>query len=364
MFIPIFSVFLFLNSAPPPAVDLSVLNECHRAARARDWKVGGDFEVRMTLKAAGAVDQLGILKNTSADPILERCVRFHLQKMTFVGRKSPLTLKFSFPRNQPQFGVFAADVAISRTLGNGAAARVLLHPGSVQTSAASLTVIRVDRAGRFAHHVHQKTDVFFAVIEGTGRLDLWTSLKQNKSHPLSAGTTGFIPAGLPHEFTGPTGDEPLVFLLWALPSKIEQFFMNGEAALHDVHFFPPAKSPDPVPAASFARLSEFKIADVAFPKTKPEKLEKRTLILLPKVGELALFLAPAGRSVTLEPPAKGSLFAFFARAGGELTIGKDPHVVQPGSGWFLPQKTTYVPKVENAPLFLIAFCSGGICSAR
>ncbi len=364
MFFPLFSAFFLLGNNPAPAVDLSILNECHRAARARDWKIGGDFEVRLTLKAAGLVDQLGILKNTSADPILERCVRFHLQKMTFPGRKSPLTLKFSFPRNLPQFGVFAADVAISRTPGNGTAARVLLHPGSVQTSAASLSVLRIDKAGRFAHHVHQKTDVFFAVIEGTGRLDLWTSAKQNKSHPLSAGTTGFIPSGLPHEFAGPSGDEPLILLLWALPSKIDQFLLNGESTLNDVHFFPPPKSPDPVPASSFARLSEWKIADVAFPKGGPAKLEKKSLILLPKLGELALFVAPAARAVTFEPPARGAMFAFFTRAGGEVVIGKDTHIVQPGSGWFLPQKSTYTPKVGNAPLFLIAFCSGGICSAR
>ncbi len=361
MFFPWFSLLLAIT---PPAVDLSVLNECHRAARARDWKIGGDFEVRMTLKAGGAVDQLGVIKNTSADAILERCVRFLVQKMTFPGRKSPLTLKFSFPRNLTQYGVFASDVAISRTIGNDTAARVLLHPGSVQSPAASLTVLRIDKAGRFAHHVHQKTDVFFAVIEGTGRLDLWTSAKQTKSHPLSTGTTGFIPAGLPHEFLGPSGDQPLVFLLWALPSKIDQFFLNGESALHDVHFFPPPKSPDPAPAASFTRVSEWKIADVAFPKNPPEKLEKKSLISLPGIGELALFIAPATRAVTFDPPAKGAWFAFLARAGGEFTLGRDTHVVQPGSGWYLPQKATYTPKVQNAPLFLIAFCSGGICSAR
>jgi len=111
MFFPWFSLLLAIT---PPAVDLSVLNECHRAARARDWKIGGDFEVRMTLKAGGAVDQLGVIKNTSADAILERCVRFLVQKMTFPGRKSPLTLKFSFPRNLTQYGVFASPSATTR----------------------------------------------------------------------------------------------------------------------------------------------------------------------------------------------------------------------------------------------------------
>jgi len=359
-----FALFFMLQAAAPPPVDLAVLNECHRAARARDWKTGGDFEVRLTLKAAGAVELLTVVKNTSADAILERCVRFHLQKMSFPGRNSPLTLRFSFPRNLPQFGVFASDVAISRTPGNGTAARVLLHPGSVPTQAASLTVLRIDKAGRFLQHVHQKTDVFFAVLEGTGRLDLWTSALKTRSHPLSVGTTGFLPAGIPHEWAGPAGDEPLVLLLWALPPKIDQFFMNGEAALHDVHFFPPPKSPDSPPAVSFARVAEVKIADVAFPKAAPVQLAKRTLITVPKVGELVLITAPAGAKVTLEPPARGAAFAFIARAGGELTIGRELHVVQPGSGWYLPQKASYVPRVADAPLFLIAFCSGGICSAR
>jgi quercetin dioxygenase-like cupin family protein len=362
-FFMFFALFLLLQAAPPPAVDLAILNECHRAARARDWKIGGDFEVRLTLKDTGAVDLLTVMKNTSADAIIERCVRFHLQNMSFPGRKSPLTLKFAFPVNQPQFGVFAADVSISRTPGNGTAARVLLHPGSVATTTASLTVLRIDRNGRFAHHVHQKTDVFLTVLEGTGRLDVWTAPRQMKPHPLSPGTTAFIPAGIPHELTGPSGEEPLVLLLWALPAKIDQFFLNGEAALHDVHFFPPPKSPDNPPATSFARTAELRFADVAFPKAAPVRLEKRTLVTVPKVGELALFLAPAGAAVTFEPPARGA-FAFVARGGGELAVGRDTHVLQPGSGWYLPRTSTYTPKVASAPLFLIAFCSGGICSAR
>ncbi len=358
-----FALLLLLQAAPPPPVDLSVLNECHRAARARNWKIGGDFEVRLTLKDAGAVELVTVMKNTSADAILERCVRFHIQKMSFPGRKSPLTLKFSFPANQPQLGVFASDVAISRTPGNGTAARVLLHPGSVATQTASLTVLRIDKNGRFAHHVHQKTDVFLAVIEGTGRLDVWTAPRQMKPHPLSAGTCAFIPAGIPHELTGPSGDEPLVVLLWALPSGVDQFLLHGEASLHDVLFFPPPKSPDSPPPTSFTRVAGLRVADVAFPKAAPARLEKRSLIQVPKIGELALFLAPAGTTVTLEPPAGGA-FAFVTRGGGEVTVGRDTHVLQPGSGWYLPRKSVYAPKVANAPLFLIAFCGGGICSAR
>jgi quercetin dioxygenase-like cupin family protein len=357
------ALLLLLQTTTPPPVDLSVLNECHRAARARNWKVGGDFEVRLTLKDGGAVELVTVMKNTSADAILERCVRFHIQKLSFPGRKSPLTLKFSFPTNLPQFGVFASDVAISRTPGNGTAARVLLHPGSVATPTASLTVLRIDKNGRFAHHVHQKTDVFLAVLEGTGRLDVWTAPRQMKPHPLSPGACAFLPAGIPHELTGPPGDEPLVLLLWALPSQVDQFFLHGEAARHDVHFFPPPKSPDAPPPTSFTRAGVLRVADVAFPKSAPARLEKRTLLQVPKVGELALFLAPAGATVTFEPPVGGA-FAFVTRGGGELTMGRDTHVLQPGSGWYLPRKSSYAPKVANAPLFLIAFCSGGICSAR
>ncbi len=345
-------------------VDLSALNECHRAARARDHRVGGDFEVRLTLQPNGGVTGLSIRKNTSGNEILERCVRYNLKKMFFPGRKDSLTLRFSFPSNLPQFVVWAQDVAISRTPGNGAAARVLLHPGSVRTKNGSLSIVRVEKNGRLVQHVHQKTDIFFSVLEGTGRLEVWTSAKGSRFHPLSAGTSGFVPAGLAREITGPSGEEPLVLLFWTRPAGVEQFFLHGNSRQHDFHLFPPKNSSESPPATRFDRLSELKIADTALPKGEPRRVEKITLVSVPGIGELVRITAPAAVKVQLDPPPKGEMFAFLGRGGGELTLDREQIAVQPGSGWFLPKRTTYVPGVKNAPFFLIAFCSNGICSAR
>ncbi len=353
-----------LLAATPPAPDLSVLNECHRAARARDWKIGGDFEVRLTLADTGRVDSLSIVKNTSADAILERCVRYQLQNMAFPGRKSPLTLRFSFPGNLPQAGVLAADVPISRAAGNGTAARVLIHPGSVPGAAVSLSVVRVEKNGRIPLHLHQKTAVAFFVLEGTGRLDVSLEHGKTSAHPLSAGTGGHIPSGIPHEFIGPSGEEPLVFLLWATPAGMESFFANGEPARHDMLFFPPPGSAETRPQASYGNAGQWRVLDSALPAGDPKGVMKKTWFSIPKAGEWFIVTASAKRPVTLVPPAGGFVSAFVLRGAGEWSSGSDTHILQPGSGWFFRGKAVYTPKVENAPLFLVAHCSPAACPVQ
>lgn len=358
-----FWMTLALHQTALPGPDLSVLNECHRAARARDWKIGGDFEVRLTLSETGRVEGTSILKNTSGDAVLERCVRYYMQNLAFPGHKSPLTLRFSFPRNLPQAGVLAADVPVSRAAGNGVAARVLVHPGSVAGAGVSLSVVRVEKNGRIPLHLHQSTGISYFVLEGTGRLDVSPSLGRVAARPLSAGAAGYVPPGIPHEFIGPSGEEPLVFLLWSNPAGMEAFFVQGEPSRRDVLFFPPEKSSDPVPKAQ-GDAGLLRHADLALPSAEPRKTEKKTWFSVPSAGEWCVIAAPGRRSVAISPPRNGFFSAFVLRGGGEWSANGETHILQPGSGWFFRHKAVYTPKVENAPFFAIAYCSGGPCSVQ
>lgn len=353
-----------LFAASPKAPDVSPLAECHRAARARDWKIGGDFEVRLTLTDTGRVNGITMLKNTSQNALLERCVRYHLQNMLFSGHKSPLTLRFSFPRDQPQAGVLAADVPISRVAGNGTAARVLVHPHSVSGATVSLSVVRIEKNGRFPLHLHRNQAVSYFVLEGTGRIDTNPAQGKTTARPLSVGAAGYIPVGILHEFIGPAGEEPLVFLLWSMPAGLEQFFLHGEPSRHDVWLFPPETSSEPRPQVDYTNANQLRHVDRSLPTGEPRQVEKTTWFSLPAVGEWCVITAPPGKSVTLLPP-KGSFFsAFVLRGGGEWTSQNQTYVLQPGSGWYFQHKATYTPKIEKVPLFLIAYCGRGTCNIQ
>jgi mannose-6-phosphate isomerase-like protein (cupin superfamily) len=83
-------------------------------------------------------------------------------------------------------------------------------------------------------HVHPEFDETFYVIEGTAALRVG-----EQAHDACAGTTAFVPRGIPHTFANPSR-EPLRMLVLVTPGGFERYFEALIDAIAKAGGFPPA----------------------------------------------------------------------------------------------------------------------------
>jgi mannose-6-phosphate isomerase-like protein (cupin superfamily) len=95
---------------------------------------------------------------------------------------------------------------------DGSTIRELVHPAQGAARAQSLAEATVPPGGTTTLHRHQRTEEFYHLLRGRGRMHL-----AGEDFDVGPGDTVIIPPGTPHRIHNP-GAESLVFLCCCAPA--------------------------------------------------------------------------------------------------------------------------------------------------
>jgi mannose-6-phosphate isomerase-like protein (cupin superfamily) len=346
MIFNLFSFFIFLF----PSNLVTNLSSCHRIAKAGNYKVGGKLKVNIYLSKSGKVKNIKIKNDTINSPLMVRCVRYYLLKEKFKPGKKVITRVYNFPKEKYQYSVWSKDIPVKKKIGKGKAIRSIINKKSTGVKRGSLTILRISKGEKFSAHHHPVSNTFIFVLGGSGRIEYQTGKNKTKFVPISRGSSLFLPKKTAHEIKG-FSDPPLVMAVFYTPSNAEKYLRNGVKG-KGINFLSPLNS-GIKNSYSYKAGKKVKKRDYILLKKCGVKIKNKIIFKVPKVGVLGMITAPPKSRIKIKPSKRGEFIGFVIRGGGEINIGKQVNVVQPGSGIYLPKTGYFKTMIPKVPLNII-----------